>query len=997
MNQVPVYLLLSLPLIGAFAMFALGIVVIFQSSRVLNLAHGAMAMVPPYVLFELSKRGVPLPFALVLAVASGALIGAGVERVFVRGLRRQGATGQTVGTVAALGVLVALAVKIWGTTPRQGIGVLPRGGIHVGASLLSYGQIGLFVVALIAAGGLFALFTFTDLGLAMRVAADNRRAASLTGMDPDRTTTLAWMLGGGLAALAGILLAAITTLHPYNLSLLVLPGFVAALIGGLGSLPGALIGAAVVGLAEGMVPAIGLVPGVGGFARQIGAPQVVVTVLAFVVMFLRGTRFSASDVRADVAVEQPAAATPGADADGPDGAERLDEFASGGHRRRGRYALRGLLLLILLAWPLLGVPFSWKTEAVNACITTIVTVSLVLLTGWVGQISLAQATFVGIGTFSTVLLARDVGVTFPLSLPLAGAITAVTAAALGVVALRVRGLYLAVATLIFVWMSSEYLFSQAWLVGAGGSASIPAQKIGTSGAVPYFDFSDRRTFYYVALAVAAAALWGAANLRDSKTGRAFFAVRGSEMAAASLGIDVIRYKLLAFAASGFLAGIAGNLIIVGKGAAQPSQFALNLSLFYVAVAVVGGLTSLGGAVAASLLFAFLDELFLRVSALAGWLEVVGAGLLAFALLARPGGIASLAPVFRRWGSFVSGPLDRVEERLASVLAPIGARVRPVAARAVGAVRAKTSTWRGRARSASPDEPPTPVSAASVVEPNGTGATRAGVAPGVEGGRSSAAPVLSVEGLVVRFGGLTAVDGVSLEVREGEIVGLIGPNGAGKTTIFNAISGLNVPTEGKVSLFGTDVTDLPVHRRAALGMARTFQVIQLFPQLSVFDNLLVATHLQNPTGVIGHLAVSRPALLAEDDVRRRVADVVALLGLADVAGRTVAGLPFGVLRMVELARAAVTGARLIMLDEPASGLDNTETAHLADLLRFVRAELGTTILLIEHDVPMVTSVSDYMYVVNRGKPLAHGSPAAVQSDDEVVAAYLGRPVASETSA
>src|SRR3954467_129857 len=270
MTQVPIYFLLSLPLVGAFAMFALGIVVIHQASRVLNLAHGAMAMVPAYIVYELSRHGVPLIPALVLAVASGSLIGLGVERVFVRMLRRQGTTAQTVGTVAVLGLLLSVSVKIWGTTPRNAVNVFPDRSFHVGASLLRYGQIGLIGIALIGSAGFFALFQYTDLGLAMRAAAQNRRAASLMGVNPNWTAGLAWIIGGGLAGLAGgpppplpppptphppppLLLASVTTLHPYNLTLLVLPAFVAALIGGLDSLPGALTGAAIVGLAEGMV------------------------------------------------------------------------------------------------------------------------------------------------------------------------------------------------------------------------------------------------------------------------------------------------------------------------------------------------------------------------------------------------------------------------------------------------------------------------------------------------------------------------------------------------------------------------------------------------------------------------------------------------------------------------------------------------------------------------------------------------------------------------
>jgi sulfate-transporting ATPase len=298
MSQVGIYFLLSLPLVGAFALFALGIVIIYQASRVLNLAHGAMAMVPAYVMYELSHHGVPLLLGLPLAVASGSIIGLGVERIFVRVLRKQSATAQTVGTVAVLGLLVSVAARIWGTTPRNAVEIFPSGGIHVGASLLRNGQIGLFAIAVLGSAGFFALFQYTDFGLAMRAAAQNRRAASLMGVNPNLTAALAWIIGGGLAGLSGVLLAGVTSLHPYNLTLLVLPAFVAALIGGLDSLPGALIGAAVVGLAEGMVPAIGLVPGIGSFATQVGAPQLVLAILAFGVMYLRGERFTGSDIRA---------------------------------------------------------------------------------------------------------------------------------------------------------------------------------------------------------------------------------------------------------------------------------------------------------------------------------------------------------------------------------------------------------------------------------------------------------------------------------------------------------------------------------------------------------------------------------------------------------------------------------------------------------------------------------------------------------------------------
>ena len=283
---------LTIPLVGAYMMFALGIVFIYRASKVLNLAHGAMAMVPAYVAYSVGPV-VGAAGALLVALLAGGALGVAVERGVVRRLRSASATSQTVGTVGVLGLLIAVAAREWGTTPVRGVDVFPHHTFHVGGSVLQLGDIGLFVVALIAAGGFLALFRFTDLGLAMRCAADNRRAARLMGIDPDRTTAVAWMFAGTLAALGGVLLGASTNLHPYTLSLQVLPAFVAALIGGLESVRGAVVGSVIVGLT------VGIVPSVGSLGHQVGAPQLALALLAFVVMSLRGKRFSTAMAAAE--------------------------------------------------------------------------------------------------------------------------------------------------------------------------------------------------------------------------------------------------------------------------------------------------------------------------------------------------------------------------------------------------------------------------------------------------------------------------------------------------------------------------------------------------------------------------------------------------------------------------------------------------------------------------------------------------------------------------
>ena len=244
-------------------------------------------------------------------------------------------------------------------------------------------------------------------------------------------------------------------------------------------------------------------------------------------------------------------------------------------------------------------------------------------------------------------------------------------------------------------------------------------------------------------------------------------------------------------------------------------------------------------------------------------------------------------------------------------------------------------------------------------------------------------------MTVDYGGLRALDDVSLRIAERSITGLIGPNGAGKTTLFDCVSGLVPPSSGRIELFGREVTHWPLHQRARLGLGRTFQRLELFGSLSVEDNVIVALEAGSGVGGLLSEVLRRPASL---DVRRRAegraAELLALVGLTEHAGVRAADLPMGLARILEIARALATEPKLLLLDEPSSGLNDEETDHLATLLRTLHAQRDFSMLVVEHDMDFVLGLSSHVYVLDFGKMLADGAPDVLRADPRVRAAYLG---------
>ena len=908
------YAVLGLGIGALYALIAAGLVTVYRGSGIVNFAQGAFVMFAGYLYYELkTAAGLNNRPALILTVTATALLGALVQLVVLRPMRNSSPLTRVVATLGVLITLQSAAALHYGYQslavasylPTRSVDVLP--GVPVGLN-----DVIIFVIGLVATAALWAVYRFSPFGRLTAAVAENQRATASLGRSPDLIAVTNWMIGAGLAGLAGVLIAPITFLNPSALALLVVPAMAAALVGGFASFPLAFVGALLIGIGESLTTRYVSNPGWSDSAAFL---------LIIAVVLIRGRGLP---LRSFV----------------------LDRLAAVGS---GRVRVIPLLVSYVVLMVLLGfvLPVQWILPTAVTLVAMLFCLSVLVVVGYGGQLSLAQYVIGGLAALVTAQLAGGTAHWPFILAALAGVAVAVaTGGLMGIPALRTRGITLAIVTLgLAVVLFSLVLNNASYNGGVAGITIDPPALFGWS--IDPLDHQGR----YAMVCVTALFLVGLAiaNMRRGASGRKLLAVRSNERAATALGISVYWVKLYAFMLAAGVAGIAGVLLAFMQSAVLPAQFDQLTSINYVTVTVVGGTGLIGGSGLGALLIpnGLFSQIFSAWPTLNSWLPLIGGLSVIFVLRTNQDGLFAMN----------RDMVVTAYQRLAGH--------RP-----------------GRRR-AQPGTAPAAVNraAANQAAVNRAAADRTTVPPRTV--RVNPA-TLSVHDLRVTFGGVTAVADASLNVVPGQVTGLIGPNGAGKTTLIDAITGFVRPSGGDILLNDVSIRGWSARRRSAGGLARSFQSVELFAGLTVRENLAVACEsasgrLRYVSDLVrpGRIRLSPAALQAVED-----------FGLAGDLDRAAESLPFGRRRLVAIARAVAAQPSVLLLDEPAAGLDDVETAELSVLVRSLAHDWGIAVLLVEHNLDMVLQLCDRVTVMVTGSVLYSGTPADVRNHPDVLAAYIG---------
>jgi branched-chain amino acid transport system permease protein len=623
-----------------------------------------------------------------------------------------------------------------------------------------------------------------------------------------------------------------------------------------------------------------------------------------------------------------------------------------------------LLFALLAALPLaVSNPYALGLLTLLA-IYGILLIGLDVSVGYLGQVNLAQAAFLGIGAYAAGILTTRYGAGIPVAIFVAGGTATLIGAILALPALRLEGPQFALATLSFTALTTIVLNELEWLTNGAQGLSIPRPPLFGHALTP-------RDFFWVCVALLAVAWVAMRNLLSSQWGRAFEALRDSPIATDAMGIGSYFHKAAGFAFGSGMAGLAGALYAYNFQFLQPNAFVYELTVILLLGVVLGGRKSLWGAVVGAALVALLpnllsSRLLFRTISMAGFALALAAGARGLVRrTSRP--FQAIAPVVAT-GALLAGSLlvKNTEEWRKGIFALMLFSV------VVGLPEGLMGFAAGALARLFRVAPPSLPEAASLdsVLPRRL---------------ADGTPLLELRMLKRFFGGVRAVDGVSLAVRAGTVHGLIGPNGSGKSTLVNVLSGLYAPTDGTMLLRGRPLPVGSMVRAARAGISRTFQNLQLFSGMTALENVMVALRgayrLPLPLVLVG---------LGRAEERRAQAEALALLGLVGLGGQArerVTDLQYGAQRFLEVARALARKPELLILDEPAAGLAHPDAARLIEIIRRIH-ERGITVVLIEHHMDVISDLCSVVTVLDGGRVIAEGSPDAVKRDPAVIAAYLG---------
>ena len=933
-----------------YAAFAAGFVLIYRSTGVLNFAHGEVGAfgVALFVLL-LAQYGLNWWLSFVLALVACAAIGMAIELIVIR---RLFTSPRLVVLIATIGVgqIVLFAKFNLPNVVAPGPISPPFTAVWTPTDHIRLQARELIVLAVIPVliAALAWFIARTRFGLAVRASASNPDTARVYGTSPRRTSTIVWTISGAFAAATAIFLAPLQGINSAQAGTaaiaepLLLRVLVVSLLARMRSLPGTLAGGVAVGVAEALIRS-----NVDSANRSVVDVYLFVAVLVAVLLVVRSTGLQESWSLAPRVRAIPS---------------RLESLW---WVRRlnamGFVALFGFFVLLGLTLSTNSSLFTWTSILLFA----MVVLSMTVLTGWAGQLSLGQFAFVGLGGLTVLGLTQgnDIPVLFDLfdlSLDLPWALAMVVATAVGVVAavivglpaLRVRGLFLAVTTLAFAVASASWLFQQDFFTG-GTSFPRPADPPVLDLGPIHIDFAaSRRNYYFlclVSLAVVAAVV---ARLRRTGIGRSWIAVRDNEEMAAASTVSPIRMKLAAFGVAGGIAAYSGGLLVTLVPSLQPdSLFRASESIVVVATAIIGGLGSVAGPILGALWIRGIPQIIPEELDDLVRLLTSSIGLLVL-LMYFPGGLLQIVYSIR----------DKLLERADRKMAAREAAAAPGPSTVEKAASAPESV---------PDRRrPRPL------------VTGPAVAVAATSG-----PALQTQDVSVRFGGNTAVDHVSVHVDRGELVGLIGTNGAGKSTLLNAISGF-VPSQGRVFVLGTDVTARRAPARHARGLGRGFQGARIYPGLTVRESLMVALEARSRSQLLASMTALPPSPGAERAKRAEADELIGYMGLGRYADHFIATLSTGTRRIVELASLLAVNARVLLLDEPTGGVAQREAEAFGPLIKQVQAELDAAVIVIEHDMPLVMGISDRVYCLEAGAVIAEGPPEQIRRDPLVIASYLG---------